>query len=825
MTSGIRQRHRALITAIGMLWYFGAGAPVTLATERTATVPAATPPRPARNILLIHMVPRSTPALLALEQSFMSRLNVTASESFAFNSEYVDLAMFDQKQSFENELVAYLAAKYGRVKLDLVAITGIDSVRFMMRHRARLFPGVPIVFFSVVKRLVADVPLPEDVSGVWLSIDWRGTLEAARRLQPDLERAVVVIGASSVDRLVWGADARAQLDRLHPGVPITYIDDLSIEMVQERVAALPPRSVVLVGSFLRDASGRRFLPAEYVPLISGSSAVPVYGTSESHFGHGVVGGHLINFDLQGRQAAEIAVRMLRGERPPPVEGETLAYRFDARQLRRWGLDAQRLPPGSTIEFDSPSVWQTYSGYIAAACLLLAAQTWTIIVLVANRAQRRRAQEELAERLRFETLMSDLLAGQLTSPPAGADSEVRRALALIGADLDADRIMLAEQEGAAQSLRVTHAWTREGVPELPPSIMLGAFPWLTRRVAEGHVGVVSPLRPLPPEAATDRQSMLTNGARSLLALPLVVERRVVGVLTCATVGREREWPNALIERLQLLAEVFASTLARRRAETAARESEERFQQQRRDLTHALRVHTLGELSASLAHELNQPLSAILINTSALAALVNRNAGQKSTMSEALADIAADAKRAADIIDRLRALARKEHVPQRGLSVDALVDEVASLLNQDFVRRGIAVKRVAEPGLPMVTGDRIQLQQIFLNLLMNASEALEAVERGRRDITIVTRQPAAGLVEVAIRDSGIGNKTMDLDRMFERFVTTKPGGLGMGLAISRSIAMAHGGRVYAEANVDRGLTMYVELPADGSVLAPVSPHLKA
>ena len=293
---------------------------------------------------------------------------------------------------------------------------------------------------------------------------------------------------------------------------------------------------------------------------------------------------------------------------------------------------------------------------------------------------------------------------------------------------------------------------------------------------------------------------------------MVDGTFTGILSCSTVRSEREWPDALIERLRLLAEVFASTLARRRAEAAAREMEERFRHQRQELTHALRVNTLGELSASLAHEINQPLSAILVNARAMRALLGRGPGAQVTITEALADIASDAKRAGDIIDRLRALSRKEHVNQRGLSLDTLVDEVAGLLHQDFVRRGITVRRLITSGLPSVSGDPIQLQQIVLNLLANATEALEGVERAGREITIVTGHAAPALVELAVGDTGIGTKDMDLERMFDRFVTTKDGGLGMGLAISRSIAEAHGGRIYAKPNTGRGLTIYVELPAE-------------
>ena len=797
------------LVCLGLVLTLAGAAPIPSDNTRHAsTTPSG--PNAVRRILLLNVVPRSTPALVALEQAFTSTLKAEVPDRIVFHSEYVDLAMFEEKEHFERELVAYLAAKYARTRLDLVVITGTPSVAFTMHYRARLFPGVPIVFMAVVKRAVADVALDRDVTGVWLPIDFTGTLAAARRLQPDLQQAIVVNGASPLERLTWANEARVQL-RDAP-VPITYLDNMSFEGVLERVSALPPRTVVLLGAFLTDANGRRFGPPESTARITAASSVPVYTTTETQFGHGTVGGHVVSFERQGRQGAELAARVLRGERPPPMDAETLAYRFDARQLKRWGLDVRRLPPGSTLEFDQPTLWQTYGGYLVAGLAVLALQSWMIIGLLQNRAERRRAQAELAGRLHFEMLVSELLAAELRSPAERTDVETHRVLAQIGADLEVDRILLSIRDPAQRTSNVIHMWKRDGTPEVPQTLQWGAYPWMSTGLGDGRVVAVSGLATLPPEAATDRENMGKIGTRSVLAIPLMVDRAMVGVLSCASVHHERNWPPSLIERLQLLAEVFASMLIRRRAEAAARASEEQLQQKNQELSHALRVNTLGELGASLAHELNQPLSAILINARTLAALLQRGTGNERTMAEALADIMADTKRAGDIIERLRALSRKEHAPERGLRLDALVDEVAGLLHQDFVRRGIVLKHIAEPKLPRVTGDRIQLQQIFLNLLVNASEALEGTERGHRAITITSTRPAVGLVEVAVSDSGIGSKDVDTERMFESFVTTKSGGLGMGLAISRSIAAAHGGRIYAKANGDRGLTVFVELPAE-------------
>jgi signal transduction histidine kinase len=239
------------------------------------------------------------------------------------------------------------------------------------------------------------------------------------------------------------------------------------------------------------------------------------------------------------------------------------------------------------------------------------------------------------------------------------------------------------------------------------------------------------------------------------------------------------------------------------------AEERYREQREELAHALRVNTLGQFSVSLAHEINQPLTAIALNARAMTGMLEGSPAEAAA-AEALADIHAGAIRAGAVIARLRALSRREHSPKAGLNLDALIDEVTGLLQPDLALKHITIRHVSAAGLPPVSGDPIQLQQVFLNLITNASEAIVRGDQIERRITITSSHPAHGRVEVAVSDTGAGAK-MDLERMFESFVTTKLGGLGMGLAISRSIVEAHGGRIYAKATGEPGLTVHVELPA--------------
>jgi len=254
----------------------------------------------------------------------------------------------------------------------------------------------------------------------------------------------------------------------------------------------------------------------------------------------------------------------------------------------------------------------------------------------------------------------------------------------------------------------------------------------------------------------------------------------------------------------IAALLVNRARRRRAEDEAR-------QQREELAHVLRVTTLGELTAALAHEINQPLTAIVTNANAALRLLRAEPADMSSVAEALADIVGDGERAARVIQRLRTLLRRQPAPRHAVDVNAVVVDSITLLEADLVRSGILVHLVLADSRPRVVGDVVQLQQVILNLVMNACEAIASAKNGPGSITIATGEPRRGRLTIDVRDSGVGVAEPELERIFEHFVSSKPQGLGMGLAISRSIVHAHDGRIWATRNADRGLTLHVELPA--------------
>jgi two-component system sensor kinase FixL len=235
-------------------------------------------------------------------------------------------------------------------------------------------------------------------------------------------------------------------------------------------------------------------------------------------------------------------------------------------------------------------------------------------------------------------------------------------------------------------------------------------------------------------------------------------------------------------------------------------------QREAIAHIQRVSTMGELAASLAHELNQPLTAILSNVQAAQRFLAADPTEVEEVREILRDVVEDNNRASEVIRRLRALVRKDPLNFVPLDMGNVVREVVQLTHSDAVLQNVGVSIEYAADLPRVWGDKIQLPQVVLNLIMNAFDAVKNNHAGERRVLVRIEPEDAYNVKVAVRDSGAGLDENHLDEIFEPFFTTKAKGMGMGLTISRSIVEAHGGRLWAENNGDRGATFYFTVRLD-------------
>ncbi|MEI8041639.1 MAG: ATP-binding protein [Verrucomicrobiota bacterium] len=245
-------------------------------------------------------------------------------------------------------------------------------------------------------------------------------------------------------------------------------------------------------------------------------------------------------------------------------------------------------------------------------------------------------------------------------------------------------------------------------------------------------------------------------------------------------------------------------------TGRKDAEMEAQKLRNDLAHVGRVTAAGQLTASLAHELNQPLAAIRCNADTARRLLVADPPDVAEAREALADIADDSARAGAVIQRVRALFKRTDGDRSVLQVNDLILDTLDLLRREFVLKSVAAQAQLDPELPRVLGNRIELQQVLLNLLSNAIDALSACDPGLRHLRIATSREGAGEIRISVSDSGPGIQVESISRLFEPFFTTKADGIGIGLSISQSIIEAHGGDLQAINNPDRGATSWVILP---------------
>jgi C4-dicarboxylate-specific signal transduction histidine kinase len=250
--------------------------------------------------------------------------------------------------------------------------------------------------------------------------------------------------------------------------------------------------------------------------------------------------------------------------------------------------------------------------------------------------------------------------------------------------------------------------------------------------------------------------------------------------------------------------------RKRAEAEARESERRFSELQSELAHANRLATMGQLTASIAHEVKQPIGATVTNAQAALRFLDSQPVDLVEIREIFNDIVKDGNRASEVFERIRDLTKKTSPRRDRFDINSAIREVIELVRGEVVKNCVEVEIQLLDSLPMIEGDRVQLQQVILNLIINAIQAVSTLTEDRRRLHISTENAAPKGLRVAVRDSGPGLVPDNIERLFEPFYTTKPDGMGMGLSICRSIIEAHGGQLSAAMNVPQGAIFQFTLP---------------
>jgi signal transduction histidine kinase len=330
--------------------------------------------------------------------------------------------------------------------------------------------------------------------------------------------------------------------------------------------------------------------------------------------------------------------------------------------------------------------------------------------------------------------------------------------------------------------------------------------LAARAIQTEEPTACTLRDRSPELPRDEWAE-KHHIKAVIALPLISDGSAIGSLLVYS----EEWDAFDEKESDLLlqaADDVAQGIALFRTRTARAVAEQALERTQSELERVARVTTMGELTASIAHEINQPLAALVTNANACMRWLDREPPNLDEAREAARRIIRDGKRGSEVIVRIRALLKKEDAVRGWISINEVIDEILALARNEMA--GVDLHLAFAPDLPAILADRVQLQQVLLNLILNASDAMDAVSDRPKSLHIRTSRNGDESIEVAVRDAGTGLPPERLDKVFETFFTTKPNGLGMGLSICRSIIEQHGGRLWATANEDHGATFRFTIP---------------
>jgi PAS domain S-box-containing protein len=687
-------------------------------------------------------------------------LTVALSSAHGWNlevfSEYLDLMRFPAAQ-YGDDIVRFLRARHETRKPDVLITLANTTLQFVLDHRDDLFPGVPIVFANVDHREVEGKEMPPNITGLWMAWDYQRTLELALQLQSKT-REVVCVSGTGVEEQAWNKEARKVLERFASQVRTRWLDKWPLEAVLDEVAELPPDSVVLYIPMQRDGAGQSVSPFEVARQLAEASRVPVYGLSLPQLQQGIIGGALLDFSEIGHKTAALAFRVLAGERPPtlsPPDPSTNPLLINWRALKKWHVSESRIPAEATVLYRDPSLWEKHPRLILATAAVVGLQSVLIVGLILQRSRRKRAEESLR------------------------DSEDRMSLAAEAANLGMwvwdvvkDEIWMTDKGRA----------------------LFGIAPD-TRLDYAALVARVHPEDRAARDAAM-RRALETQGEYAMEYRVVLSDGQVRWIA-----GRGRaDFGDGKPLRMRGVS----------RDCTAQKQADQETLLLRQEIAHVGRVSMMGQLASALAHEINQPLGAILRNAEAAELFMENESPDLDEIRAILSDIRKDDQRAGSVIDRMRALLKRHDLETRPLDVGELVGDVASLARADAAARQVKLDLDVADGLPLVRGDRVHLQQVLLNLILNGMDALNGVSRQDRRVSVTARLDGAQTVEIAVSDTGHGIPADKLAHVFDPFFTTKPNGIGMGLPISRTIIEAHGGRLWAENNNGGGAAFRFTLP---------------
>ncbi len=529
-------------------------------------------PLEAKRVLILLPSQSDTPAHPLIVAGIQSALAAGSEFHIDYFIEHMDLFR-NTSQAHDRKLAELYQQKYAHTSLDLVVPFSGLALDFAIAHGAEIFSGTPVVFSGVFKEELSRLELPANFTGTLADIDFAGQLEMILKIQPETRRVAIVNGASSIE-LSLETKIRKAFESHANRLDFIYLTRLPLGAVAEKVRNLPDHTVVLFYLFMLGGNGTGHLPSEVAAQLAEAANVPVYGAFDTYMGRGVLGGRMLSYEMLGVQAGDIGLQILRGAQPGniPLSGHgTHLDLFDWRALKRWQIPEGQLPAGSVVRFKTPSFWDLYHRHVVAGILLFALQSGLVSYLLIQRGRRRRAEVQLRERLAFEELLSALSARFVHLPPEGVDAQITQELKLLGEYLGVDRIRVFELSDTGERLTAVHSFNASGVPPSAPQPEVDQLTWARKKIVTGETVHFADPVDLPAEAEAEKAYLQSLGIKSGVLIPFTTGGTLQGALALTMVSRPREWPQALIRRYGMIAEIIANALARKRSEAALLQS--------------------------------------------------------------------------------------------------------------------------------------------------------------------------------------------------------------------------------------------------------------
>lgn len=710
-----------------------------------------------KRILMISEMGMSSPPVFAVAREITSGLQASPHRDVDFYFESLDTNLFSDA-AMQEQAKNWLLRKYADRKPDVIIAAGPTPLRFLATE-PEFFPDVPVVFVGSFFDPNAPL-LPARFTGAWLRFDPKRVLETAVALQPGTKNVYVVGGIGPLDRLVEQL-FHAELRDFETRYRITYLTDLSMSALLERLRHLPEHSVVLFALLFEDAEGRRFMPeTQALPLVVGAANAPVFHLGDVEMYSGAVGGYVTSFAEQGKVATADVIKILDGASPSqiPIVNGTNQYIFDWRAILKWNLNQRAIPDGSIILYREPTMWQRYKPQLIAIGLVILLLSTLSTYLAFETQRRRRAEAETALSLSFEQLISELSAHFIDLPADKIDEGVSRALDRLVEALRIDRItvfVFTQNNGKLVTVYVSQAEANTK----PKSLSDAECPWYLARIANRESVVVNRLSELADEAGSLRQMYEGQGVRSAVAVPLESENLVLGCLSFEQTTHENTWTPRLVGQFETLGHVISNALVRKEAD-----------QQRQKLSGML-INAEEAERSRLARELHDDFSQRL----AVLAVDLERIPRKNPLipPEAKEQLEQLHELATGVGTDLHSLSHRLH--SSTLDSLGLVDAI-ELLCQEFEQQNEIDARFAHQNVPE------QLPpDIALCLFRIAQECLTNVKKHSRATYVdVQLKKAESTLTLSIHDNGSGFDVTD---------ATKRGGLGL-RSMQERVRLIHG-----------------------------------